>query len=151
MQQVPIRTRVVLASVGIIGGTVAEQSSKPLSYLQLSGSNVSETKVACIVVVSDELIRFGGPILTNLVGEELRKGLAVQTDTAFIQKISSGITPITSGGATADKIWGDLEAAFECIDDHSDQQDFCFHHTGYCTQHRVQIVIAMPTYPSVPL
>jgi HK97 family phage major capsid protein len=103
MKVVPIRTRVLVITTGATGRTVSEGDVKSISTLQLSGTNLAETKVSCIVVASDELVRNGGAITSNLIGTELRRALAVQTDSAFISKISSGISVTASSGNTADK------------------------------------------------
>jgi hypothetical protein len=126
MKNVPIRTRCVVVTTGVVGATVPEGSAKAISNIQLSGSNIEETKCSCIVVAADELLRAGGAIATNLIGDELRRALAVTTDTVYISKISSGIATIPSGGNTADKIWGDLEAALDAISITADSKIFVF-------------------------
>lgn len=114
MLRVPIRTRVALVSQSLTPGTVGEAAVKPLSKLALSGISISETKVAAQVIASDELLR-NAALGTRLLGDELRRSLAVQTDASFLQKISSGITPSTASGTNAAAILVDLETALDSM------------------------------------
>lgn len=110
----PLRTRIVSQTIGVTGGVIAENASKVISNLQLSGQNLSESKAVAIIVRSEEMLRDSVSAVTDL-GPALAAGVAVMTDQEFIRKISLGLTPITSGGSTADKIWQDLQAALAAI------------------------------------
>lgn len=114
MMRVPIRTRIALTTIGLTAGTVAEGSAKIISKLTLSSVSISETKVAAIVVASDELLR-NGALSAQLLGNEIRRAVAVQTDAAFLQKIASGITPSVASGSNATAILNDMEAALEAM------------------------------------
>jgi HK97 family phage major capsid protein len=114
MLRVPIRTRVALVTQGFVPGAVGEGSAKPLSKLSLNGISISETKVACQCVASLELLR-NAALAARLLGDELRKAIAVQTDQSFLQKIGSGITPSTASGTTAAAILADMEVALDSM------------------------------------
>src|SRR5262249_50284241 len=109
-------TKNVLVSTGLVPGTVPESSAKPLSAASLSGVTMNESKVAALVVASDELMRFSA-LGTRLLGNEVRRCIGVQTDVAFLAKISSGITPVTSAGATAANIRTEIDAAMDTMTD----------------------------------
>jgi hypothetical protein len=114
MKPSPMKTKNVLVSTALVGGTVPEYSTKPLGSESLTGITMSETKVAAMVVASDELLRFSA-LGTRLLGSEIRRCVAVQTDTAFLQKISAGISPVASSGATAANIMTDIDAAADTM------------------------------------
>src|SRR5262249_41666302 len=75
---------------------------------------ISESKVAVLVVASDELLRHAA-LGTRLLGDELRRAISVETDLAFLQKIGSGITPSTASGTSAAAILTDLETALDSM------------------------------------
>lgn len=114
MQRVPIRTRIALFSTGPTSGTTAEGTAKVVSRLTLSGVSISETKCGCVVVVSDELLKHAAAS-TQLLGNELRRSLGVQTDNAFLSKLSTGITPSVASGNNATAILTDVEVALEAM------------------------------------
>lgn len=114
MQRAPIRTRIAVFSGGATSGVTLEGAAKLVSKFTLSGVMISETKVGWIVVVADELLRHAAASV-KVIGNELRRGLAVQTDAAFLAKISSGITPSVASGTNASAILADMETALEAM------------------------------------
>lgn len=114
MLQVPIRTRVALVTQGVTPGVIGEGAAKVISKLTLSGISIAETKVAAFIIASDELLR-NAVASARLLGDELRRGLAVQTDQTFLQKIGSGIAPSTASGTSAAAILTDLETALDSM------------------------------------
>jgi hypothetical protein len=59
MRQVPFRTRIGASTTGIVGTAVPQASVKPISKLTLSGTQIDEQKAVAILVLTNELARFG--------------------------------------------------------------------------------------------
>lgn len=97
-----LRSRsVVSTTIGITGFQRGERSAKPLSTLALSGTDTIPQKVAAVVVVSKELAKVMTPDSLRYIGDELRIGVGVETDAAFIATLVSGIAGIPASSATA--------------------------------------------------
>src|SRR5262245_30230953 len=60
MRRVPLRTRIGASTSGAFGTTVPQGSVKPIGRLALSGGTIDEQKAVAILVVTNELARFGG-------------------------------------------------------------------------------------------
>jgi hypothetical protein len=108
MRKVPFRTRIGASTVGVTGATVPQASVKPISRLTLSSTQIDEIKVAAILIVTDELARFGDAAAGNLFATELSNAIAVATDTEFVAQLTSGATSFTSNGVTAEHTRVDL-------------------------------------------
>ena len=106
---VPLATGTVGAvSTTAIAYSVSEGSAKPISRLSLTNQQQNPSKVSCIVVVTQELAKIGGPSSIALIGRELRQAVAVTTDTAFIATLISGLSVTTSTGQTAESVRTDI-------------------------------------------
>jgi HK97 family phage major capsid protein len=115
MRKVPLRTRVIITTVGATGAIVGEGSPKPISKLSLTGAQLEQVKATAILVVSEELASLAGAEATQLFGRELRSAIAAVTDTEFARLITAGITPIGSSGTTAAAARTDLAAALAAM------------------------------------
>ena len=94
----------------------AEAAPKPISSLQLSGHQLAETEVAAIVVMSEELLNAMGPESGALIRRELAGAVASATDAEFIRLITSGLTPLTSAGATSNQIMQEISRLLNALD-----------------------------------
>jgi hypothetical protein len=116
MKQVPPRSRVVSTLLDATAFVHAEAAPKPISSLQLSGHQLAETEVAAIVVMSEELLNAMGPESGALIRRELAGAVASATDAEFIRLITSGLTPLTSAGATSNQIMQEISRLLNALD-----------------------------------
>jgi hypothetical protein len=115
MKRVPFRVRVGSTTVGLTGSTVSQASIKPISKLTLSASQIDETKVSCVIVLTEELARFASSTAGSLFETELSAAVAVQTDAEFISVLASGATTFASNGPTAEHARVDLRGMLNSI------------------------------------
>jgi hypothetical protein len=116
MISLPMRTATVGAvSVAALAYQIVERDMKPLSRFSFTSQTVDPLKVVSGVILTQELLRFMPPGTVQLVEDELRKGVALTTDTAFISTIISGITPFTSTGSTGESVRADLSRLLETL------------------------------------
>jgi HK97 family phage major capsid protein len=114
-RRVPFRTRIGASTTGITGTTVGQAQVKPISKLTLSGTQIDERKAVAILVVTDELVRFGDSAAGNLFSIELSNAVAVETDLQFVTVLSAGATSIGSSGVTAENVRNDLRAMLASV------------------------------------
>jgi hypothetical protein len=111
MRVVPLRSRVSVVTQGVSGATVGETEITPISNLQVAANALSIYKALAILIATDELLKINDPAVPALFAAELKNGVAIETDRKFIPLITSGISPITSSGATAANVLFDIDAA----------------------------------------
>jgi HK97 family phage major capsid protein len=111
--KVPMRTRIATTTLATTGSTVGEGSSKIISRLTLAAPTLAARKSSCIVAISDELVKVASAAAVDLLGNELRKGLAIAVDGDFLTSIISNpnVDVVASSGATAEAVIADLSAA----------------------------------------
>ena len=110
MLRVPFRTRIGIVTVGATGTTVSQASVKPISRLTLTGNEIDERKAAAIMVVTDELARFGDRVADGLFATKLSEAVSIETDNTFSQILILNAPLVGSGGATAEHFLADLRA-----------------------------------------
>ena len=115
MRRVPFRTRIGVSTVPITATIVSENAPKPVSRLTLSGGSLTERKAAAILVLTDELLKFGSDTAGNLFVDELASAVAVATDTEFISILTAGAPSMTSTGGTAEAVRHDLRSLLTLI------------------------------------
>lgn len=118
----PFNVNIAGQTSGGQGYWVGEAKAKPVTRFDFGKSTLGWSKVAGISVVTDELARFSTPKAEQLVRDGLRDALQERLDRDFVDpakaevlnvspaSITNGVTPITSGGSTADDIRADLGA-----------------------------------------
>jgi HK97 family phage major capsid protein len=101
---------------------VGEGKPKPLSALAFTTVSLGFAKIAGIVVLTDELVRFSTPSAEELVRNDLIAGVSKFMDGQFIDpavaavvavnpaSITNGIAPIASSGTSADNAKTDIKA-----------------------------------------
>ncbi len=124
MKRVPFRTNIGASTVAITGAVVPQGHVKPISNLNLVGNEIDEIKAVAILIITQELARFGSGPAGNLFATELSNAVAVATDTEFIRILIAGATTATSGGTTAEGIRHDLRVMLENITTSSRSQLF---------------------------
>ena len=115
MRRVPFRTRIGASTTAITGTTVGQAQVKPISRLTLSGTQIDEQKAVAVVVVTNELAKFGDAAAGNLFAVELSNAVAVETDETFVSVLISGATSNGSSGSTAEHVRNDLRGMLASI------------------------------------
>ena len=115
MRRVPFRTRIGASTSGITGTTVPQASVKPISKLTLSGTQIDELKAIAILVVTDELAKFGDSVAGNLFATELSNAVSTETDESFIAALILSATTFASHGPTAEGARADLRALLAAV------------------------------------
>ena len=123
-RRVPFNVRLVGQSAGSSVGWVGQTAPKPVSELAFNAQQLGFAKLAGIVVVSDELVKFSNPQVTSIVQSDMIAAIAAFLDVAFLDptkaavpgispaSITNGVTPIAASGTTADDLKRDVQAVF---------------------------------------
>jgi len=115
-RQVPMRTRVVVVTVGASAGALGEPVSlTPLTSLLLANQNLALRIATTAVILSNELWRAADAEAQALVQRELSSGAALVTDQQMVAELTGGITAMTSNGATATAIQQDFARLFGAV------------------------------------
>lgn len=106
LRNVPFNCKIPMQTAGGTYGWVGEAKPKPLTKLAFSSDTLGVTKVAGIIVLTDELVRFSNPSAEALVRADMVAGIAAFLDTQFIDPAVAavaGVNPasITNGAPTA--------------------------------------------------
>jgi HK97 family phage major capsid protein/HK97 family phage prohead protease len=128
LRRVPFMVKIPRQTAGASGYWVGEAAGKPLSKLAFDSITMGPTKMATIVVISDELARVSSPSAELVVRDDLAAALAkFQDEQAFSPGVAGvantnpasltyGLTPTTSatsGGSsgTVANVYTDVKAA----------------------------------------
>ena len=121
LRRVPFNISIPTQTAGTMAQWVGELVSKPVSKLAFSAMTLRFTKVANIVVMSDELVRFSNPAAEAIVRDDLVKGTAEFLDQQFTNptitevtnvspaSITNGAPTAASSGSSADDLRADLK------------------------------------------
>jgi HK97 family phage major capsid protein len=106
LRNVPFNTKIPAQSASGSYGWVGESKPKPVTKLAFTSETLGITKVAGIVVLTQELIRLSNPKAEELVRDDMIAGIAAFLDAQFIDPAVAavaGVNPasITNGAATA--------------------------------------------------
>lgn len=120
--EVPFSTKIVVVTSGATGSTVNEAMVKPISKVGLTAADTDLQKSLAIVVLTEELLRSAS---ITLFQTELQRAVAAAVDSAFITKITTGISPTTSNGGTSIAILQDLDAGLAALSLDAGSKVFC--------------------------
>ncbi len=116
LKNVPFNCQVPLQSAGGTYGYVGEGAPKPVTKPTYGSATLRFEKAAGIIVITQELARFGNPSAEMLVRDEMLKGLANFFDTVFISATAavSNVSPagILNGKSTTGAASGTTAARF---------------------------------------
>lgn len=106
LRKVPFNVNVPAQTAGGVVAWVGELKPKPVSAMAFAMENLGFNKVAAIVVLSQELVRFSNPSAEAVVRDSLVKDIAAYIDGQFINPAVAavaGVNPasITNGAPTA--------------------------------------------------
>lgn len=119
MRQVPFNVNIPMQTAAGSVGWVGEGKMKPVGNPEFGSIKMDHSKIAGIVLLSDELIRFSNPKADALVRDDLVHSVAQFIDQQFFDptkdespespaSILHGVEKIVATGTTADKIDADL-------------------------------------------
>lgn len=127
LRRVPFNVKMPGQTSGSTVGWVGEGKPKPVSKLAFNTTSLGFSKVAGIVVLTDELVRFSNPSAEALVRNDLIAEIAQFLDKDFVDpdkaasadvspaSITNGVTPITASGTTADDLKADVRSLFKAF------------------------------------
>lgn len=121
MRKVPFNVKIPEQTASGSVGWVGEGRMKPTGNPEFKNVTMTVSKVAGIVVLSDELLRFSNPQADQLVRDDLVNTTAEFIDHEFFDpgkaeaddspaSILNGVTPIASTGTTAEAYQADMSA-----------------------------------------
>ncbi|PVZ89986.1 phage major capsid protein [Serratia sp. S1B] len=124
MRQVPFNIKVPSQTGTSTVGWVGEAKTKPVTNPTFGSVTLTKSKVAGIVMLSEELVRFSNPKADNLVLDDLLKSTAAFIDGQFFDpakaesadspaSILNGVVAIPSSGVDGAKIEADLTAVIK--------------------------------------
>lgn len=119
LRRVPFKVRVPRATGGSTVNWVGEGKVKPLSALAFDSITLDFAKIAGIVPLTDELVRFSSPSAEALVRDDLAAAVIAFMDSQFVDpakaandvspaSITNGVTAITPSGTTATALRNDV-------------------------------------------
>ena len=106
LRLVPFNTKVPSQTAGGTYGWVGEGKPKPVTKLAFGSDSLGMTKVAGIIVLTEELVRLSSPSAEDLARRDMVAGIARFLDSQFIDPAVAavaGVNPasITNGAPTA--------------------------------------------------
>jgi HK97 family phage major capsid protein/HK97 family phage prohead protease len=125
LRNVPFNVKIPAQTLGSTVGWVGESKPKPVSKLAFQLLTMNETKVAGIVVITEELARFSAPSAEALVQSDLIAAVAQFIDSQFLDpavapvagvhpgSITNGIVAIPASGTTPDALRYDVTLLFQ--------------------------------------
>lgn len=121
LRRVPFNIKIPRQTAGSSAQWVGEGAPKPVSALAFDNITLGFAKLAGIVVLTDELVRFSNPSAEALVRQDLINTIVQTMDKDFIDpakaasagvspaSITNGVTPIVASGTTADHFKADYK------------------------------------------
>ncbi len=124
LRNVPFNIKVPRQTGGSSAQWVGEGAPKPVSALGFDQILLGTTKLAGIVVMTDELVRASSPSAEAIVRQDLINTVVQTMDKDFVDpanagtatvkpaSITNGVTPVVASGTTADHVRADVKALF---------------------------------------
>lgn len=122
LRNVPFNIKVPRQTGGSSASWVGEGAPKPVSALAFDQISLGVTKLAGIVVMTDELVRFSNPSAEAIVRQDLIDTIVQTMDRDFVDpanagttavkpaSITYGVTPVVASGTDADAVRTDVQA-----------------------------------------
>lgn len=123
-RRVPFKVKVPRQTAGATVNWVGEAKVKPLSSLAFDSLTLDHFKIAGIIPLSEELVRFSSPSAEQLVRDDLAAAIVQFMDREFVDptkalatgvspaSITNGVTPVTATGTTAAAFRTDVRTLF---------------------------------------
>ena len=121
LRRVPFNVKVPRQTAGSTAGWVGEAKPKPVSALAFDQITLGFRKLAGIVVLSEELVRFSNPSAEAVVRQDLIDSIVSTMDKDFIDpanagvadvkpaSITNGVTAVVASGTSADALRADVK------------------------------------------
>jgi len=125
LRRVPFMIRMPKTAAGVSAGWVGQGAPKPVSKMDFDTVTLAQHKIATIVVLTEELVRFSNPAAEAVVRQDMIDAIAQYTDQQFIDptvlfsttvspsSITNGVTGVPSTGATVALIMADIQSMFQ--------------------------------------
>lgn len=122
LRNVPFNIKVPRQTGGSSAGWVGEGKPKPVSALAFDQISLGFAKLAGIVVMTEELVRFSNPSAEAIVRQDLIDTIVQTMDRDFVDpanagtanvkpaSITNGVTPVVASGTDADAVRTDVKA-----------------------------------------
>jgi len=120
LRNVPFNIKVPRQTTGASVNWVGETKVKPLSALAFDQVTLDFTKIAGIIPLSEELVRFSSPSAEAIVRDDLSRAVIQLMDRDFVDptkalqatvspaSITNGVTPVTATGINAAAFRADI-------------------------------------------
>lgn len=126
-RRVPFNVRIPSQSAGATVNWVGEAAAKPVGELDFGDITLGYTKIAGIVVLSEELVRLSTPNAEETVRTDLVNGIAEFIDEQFLDpaitatsvrpaSITNGVAGAAASGVDGDAVYADLNDALAMFD-----------------------------------
>jgi HK97 family phage major capsid protein/HK97 family phage prohead protease len=127
LRRIPFRVPIGTQTSGGAGYWVGEGMAKPLTAFDFTRVTLEPLKVANIVVVTEELLRYAAIPAETMLRDQIVEALRARLDTDFIDptktavpgtspaSITNGVTTVTSAGASADAVRADVAAVMQAF------------------------------------
>lgn len=124
LRQVPFNIKIPRQTAGSSADWVGEGAPKPVSALAFDQITLGMTKLAGIVVLTEELVRASNPAAEGIVRQDLTDTIVQTMDRDFVNpakaasagvspaSITNGVTPVVASGTDADDVRADVKALF---------------------------------------
>lgn len=100
LNRVPFLSRLGRQLTGVTGGFVGEGAPKPVEKQTYDNVTLGYAKVAVIVVLSDEAVRFGTIKAEMRARDDMIKGIATYLDKRFMDPSYSGVANVSPASIT---------------------------------------------------
>lgn len=100
LRQVPFNTKVPSQTAGGTYGWVGEAKPKPVTKLAFSSTTLGPSKVAGIIVLTEELVRLSSPSAEALARQDMIAGIAQFLDQQFIDPAVAAVAGVSPGSIT---------------------------------------------------
>jgi HK97 family phage major capsid protein len=125
-RRVPFKVKVPRQTGGASVNWVGEGKVKPLSSLAFDSLTLDFAKIAGIIPLTEELVRFSSPSAEELVRSDLAKAIAQFIDAEFLDpsnastdvspaSVTYGVSAVTSTGTTAAAFRADVKTMFAAM------------------------------------
>jgi hypothetical protein len=117
-RRVPLKTKLSVTTAAAVGSVAGESKTKLISRLSLSAPTLEPRKSSCIVVITEEIAKSASAAAIQLLGDELRQGVARATDADFLDSITTNddVETITATGSDLTAFLADLNLALAIIE-----------------------------------
>ena len=100
LRPVPFNVRIPRQTTGSVANWVGEGLSKPVSKLDFDAITIPWAKMACIIVITQELARFSNPAAEMLVRDDLIAAMAQFKDNQFLDPAVAPVAGLKPGSIT---------------------------------------------------